>query len=300
MSTEELVTVIIPTYKRPRLVTRAIASATQQTYLHLEIVVVDDGSGDDTEETVRAIADPRVRYVGHSYNRGLPAARNTGIRAARGVYIAFLDDDDEWRRDKIEKQLAAIRGCDAVLCAALSDGRVLRSHKGRFVTLDDLRRGSFDPSALLARTAALRDIGFDESLRQGEDWDAFIRLAQRYTIAWLREPLLLYNTGGHDRMTNQGRSLTGPELENRTAMLRKHRDFLGERWYRFHLARTLLGFIATRRDKVTCLAHAVRHCGVLPVAAVIAGKLSERVRWRWEAYSDKMVVNAIRETRRTG
>lgn len=282
MSSEPLISVVVPTYKRPVLVRRAIDSVRQQTYENIEILVVDDGPDDQTAAAVTSVPDPRVTLIRHPANRGLPAARNTGIRAARGAFIAFLDDDDEWRPDKLQRQLGAMRRYDAVLCAAFSDGKVLRYHARESITLDDLRRGSFDPSALLARSDVLRNVWFDETLRQGEDWDAFIRIAQRYTIGWLPEPLLLYNTGSHDRMTNQPRSLSGPEFEARTAVLRKHRDFLGERWFRYHLARSVMGYVSTRSDKLTCLWQAIRRCGLRQVVAVIRDKLAERVRWRWQ------------------
>ena len=152
MSSNPSVSVIIPTYKRAHLVTRAIDSVLNQTFSDVEVIVVDDGSPDNTEEVVRGVVDGRVRYIRHEVNRGLAAAgRNTGIAMARGYYIAFLDDDDEWRADKLEKQLEAIKSYDAVLCGALVDGLRPKIHHSSTVTLDDLRRGNpFDPSGLLA------------------------------------------------------------------------------------------------------------------------------------------------------
>lgn len=278
MQKQPLVTVVIPTYRRAALVARAIESARRQTYANLEIIVVDDGSPDDTEEVVRreAAKDARVRYVRHSMNKGLPAGRNTGIRAARGEYIAFLDDDDEWRTDKIEQQVLAIGEHDAVLCIALSNGRPLRLLRATRVTQEDLRRGSFDPSSLLAKTTILRDIWFDESLRHGEDWDAFIRIGQKYSIVWLAEPLLFYNDGMHERMTNDAVVQSGPQLEARTAILQKHKEFFGERWYRYHHASILLAYIGRRRNGFANVLYAVRRCGLAPVIAVLWEKICRR------------------------
>lgn len=103
-----LISVIIPTYNRADLIPRAIASATEQTYQNLEIIVVDDASGDSTTEVVKNIADSRLRYIRHEANLGGSTARNTGIDLAQGEYIAFLDSDDLWLNNKIEQQLAAI------------------------------------------------------------------------------------------------------------------------------------------------------------------------------------------------
>lgn len=279
-----LVTVIIPTYKRPHLLVRAINSVLNQTYKNLEVLVVDDHSQDATPSVVRAVTDTRVRYVGHDANKGLPAVRNTGIRAARGEYIAFLDDDDEWREDKIEKQLLHIKEYDAILCMGIWKGYPLRLHYRTEITSDDLRRGSFNPSSALIRTDVLRDIMFDENLRQGEDWDAFIRIAQRYSIAWLPDPLLLYNEGEHPRITNEGRNHSWSQLEKRLTILHKHREFFGERWYRFHVADSLLIYIGTRSDRLGCLANAVKRCGMMPVFAALFARIyrfTERWVWKW-------------------
>jgi GalNAc5-diNAcBac-PP-undecaprenol beta-1,3-glucosyltransferase len=292
MDSAPLVTVVIPTYRRASLVGRAIDCARNQTHRNQEIIVVDDGSPDETGDVVRAIAavDARVRYVRHESNKGLPAGRNTGIRAASGEYIAFLDDDDEWRRDKIERQLQAMGEFDAVLCVAMSNGRPLRLHPKTRVTLDDLRRGSFDPSSLMARTRVLQDVLFDETLREGEDWDAFIRIAQRYSIGWVAEPLLLYNDGAHVRMTSEAKQMTGTELERRMAVLTKHRQFFGERWYKYHMASALLAYVGSRRGRFGCLAYAVKRCGAAPVAAVLRDRLRRHLAWyAWDHFGPKAV-----------
>lgn len=284
MTAGSLISVIIPTYKRAALVQRAIASVRQQTYRNLEILVVDDASPDDTASVVRAIPEPRIRYIRHEKNKGLPAVRNTGIRAARGELIAFLDDDDEWRNDKLEKQVRAMKGYDAVLCTGVSNGYPQRVHDGPDVTLDDLKKGSFNPSALLAKAEVLRVVMFDESLKQGEDWDAFIRIAQRHSIAWVREPLLLYNDGSHKRMTNEARYLSGSELEKRTAMLQKHREFFGERLFMLHMADTLLSYMGSRPDKLQALAYAVKRCGFIPVLLAVVDKV--RLKFQRRMWSD--------------
>ncbi|MCC0177747.1 glycosyltransferase family 2 protein [Waterburya agarophytonicola K14] len=110
MSTPErpLVSVIIPTYKRGELVSRAINSVLEQSYQNLEIIVVDDHSQDNTADVVGEIEDDRLRYYCHSTNQGGSAARNTGIKLARGQYIAFLDSDDVWLPQKLTIQLQAI------------------------------------------------------------------------------------------------------------------------------------------------------------------------------------------------
>ncbi len=105
---EPLVSAIVPTYNRANLLYRAIESVIKQSYPNLEIIVVDDASDDNTQEVINGISDHRLRYIRHQKNLGGAASRNTGIDAATGEYIAFLDSDDVWLPQKIEAQLAAI------------------------------------------------------------------------------------------------------------------------------------------------------------------------------------------------
>ena len=91
-----LVSVIVPTFQRPEFLQAALGSVLRQTVKDFEVLVVDDGSAMDLAPLVNALDDGRIRYLRHESNRGEAAARNTGIRGARGDYLAFLDDDDEW------------------------------------------------------------------------------------------------------------------------------------------------------------------------------------------------------------
>ena len=100
------ISVIVPTYNRGHLLERALRSVLTQTHQQLELIIVDDGSVDNTADVVSTYdADSRVRYIRHQDNLGSSVARNTGIRHAQGEYIAFLDSDDEWLPTKLEKQM---------------------------------------------------------------------------------------------------------------------------------------------------------------------------------------------------
>src|SRR5688500_9583140 len=104
--TKALVSVVIPAYNYGHFVTEAVASALNQTHPHVEVIVVDDGSTDGTADILKPFGS-RIRYI-YQPNRGLSAARNTGIRAARGEWVAFLDADDLWHPSKTETQLSAV------------------------------------------------------------------------------------------------------------------------------------------------------------------------------------------------
>ena len=108
------VSVIIPTHNRAHMVRRAIESVLAQTWQDFEIVVISDGSKDSTDEVVASFVDNRIRLLKHERERGASAARNTGLQASSGGYIAFLDDDDEWLPDKLRVQLDAIRQSDSM------------------------------------------------------------------------------------------------------------------------------------------------------------------------------------------
>ncbi len=103
------VSVILPTYNRAHLIKRAIQSVLDQTYQNFEIIVVDDGSTDNTEEQVRSFNNPKIRYIRYNENKGAAFARNAGIKASRGDYIAFQDSDDEWFPHKLQRQMEAFK-----------------------------------------------------------------------------------------------------------------------------------------------------------------------------------------------
>lgn len=105
------VSIIIPTYNRRQSIGRFIKSVLNQTYRDFELIIVDDGSTDNTRELVAGFNNERIRYVRHEENKGEAAARNTGIKAARGEYIASHDSDDEWLHEKLAKQIRAFENC---------------------------------------------------------------------------------------------------------------------------------------------------------------------------------------------
>lgn len=289
-SPQPLVTAIIPTYRRPGLVTRAIRSVLSQTVPDIEVIVVDDASPENTEKSVSAVGDSRVRYIRHSSNRGLPASRNTGIGAARGQFIAFLDDDDEWLPDKTEKQLRYLRQhrLDAVVGMCLVDGKIpFGKHNRLLLTPDDLRSGNrWGSCSLFAKADVVRAVLFDESLTFGEDWDFYIRLSRSYRLGCLNEPLFIYHQVGQDaapqRMLSSAKDLS-PEGLARVAMLRKHRSFFGEDRFRYLLAGTVLAYVGRRTNPLPYIKYALEHCGPIAVISVLGRRIawhSWRFIWR--------------------
>lgn len=208
---------MIPAYNAARWLAEAIQSVLDRTWEDFEVIVVDDGSTDGTAAVAARFNDPRVRYI-RQQNRGLSAARNIGIRSARGTYAALLDADDRFKPDKLSLQMTAFHadpGLGMLTCGydlIAETGRRLRAERPWLqAPVIDLRTLLFWnpmlPSTLLFRKDQVMQVGgFDESLLRYEDWDLPLRLALAgCRMGWVREVLLEYRR--HDSNMS-----TDPEL----------------------------------------------------------------------------------------
>ena len=204
------VSVVIPAWNRRGSLRMSVESVLRQTFTDFELIVVDDGSTDGTMEAIADITDPRLRRLAHEVNRGVSAARNTGIKAARGAWVAFQDSDDEWLPLKLEKQMARLEGAgpEVVGCyTGIAEILKLPKNDGRTSLLyvpappqriveGDLYLAQFyrwfvAPQTLMVRRSELLAIGcFDESMLAHEDRDLTLRLAQRGRFLLVDEPLV--------------------------------------------------------------------------------------------------------------
>ena len=223
---EPLISAVIPTYNYGRFVADAVESVLAQTYRRLEVIVVDDGSKDDTRERLAPYLD-RIRYV-YQENQGLSAARNTGIRTATGEWVALLDSDDLWHPRKLELQVKYLRAHPEI--GLLGSDHMFDLHgdwpwvpnepedSARAVTLDYLVMSvRFSPSSALIRKALFQRVGlFDTDLRSAEDRDMWIRLADVAPVAKLWLPLCCYRLHGASMSTAAARM-----EENELKVLRK-------------------------------------------------------------------------------
>lgn len=182
------ISVIIPTYNRSGVVGDAVSCVMTQTEADSEIIVVDDGSVDDTRAIVEDCGDDRVKYF-YKTNGGPAGARNLGLSKARGEYVAFLDSDDTWPEDYVEIMLSRLESSSefgaaySAITMVNSDGTQVRSYKspdGRsgWLTKDLFKRGFVWPSAAVFRSCVWQNHYFDELMpRTSEDSDAFLRLS---------------------------------------------------------------------------------------------------------------------------
>lgn len=192
-----MISVIIPTYNRSNLISRAIISVNNQTYKNIEIIVVDDASTDDTTTIVESLNIPNLRYIRLSQNQGACHARNIGIRESKGKYISFLDSDDTWEPTKLEEQYNFLKNKNAsvVVCNYWEerDGkRCIKTNRSGIITQEELLNANIiTTGALLISRQVFEKIGtFDEAMPRYQDWELMLRVVKEFTIYFQTKPLL--------------------------------------------------------------------------------------------------------------
>jgi glycosyltransferase involved in cell wall biosynthesis len=217
MSCDRSVSVIVPNYNHARFLPQAISSVLGQTLRAIEVIVVDDGSTDDSRMALEAFSD-RIQLVARD-NAGVSTARNHGASRARGRYLAFLDADDIWLPEKLERQVERIEadrelglvhcGMETIDAEGTSSGRVLDGLEGwvseamlQFRRPVILGGGS---GALIPRPVFEAIGGFDTRLSTSADWDLYYRIACRWRVGFVAEPLLRYRLHGSNMHGNVGR-----------------------------------------------------------------------------------------------
>ncbi len=222
------ISLIIPTYNRKELLIRAIKSALNQAYKPFEIIVVDDGSKDETKE---ALKNYPVKYI-YQTNQGVSAARNRGIKESRGEWVAFLDSDDEWAREKLQKQVEFHNSNKNILFSHTGERWIRDAKEVKYPKrlkkprgdsfLENLSTCKIAASSILMHKKVFERIGyFDERLRVCEDYDMWLRVSFVYDIGLIEEPLIV-KYAGH------------PQLSKSISMID-----------RYHI-NSLLGFIDTK------------------------------------------------------
>lgn len=226
------VSVVIPTYNRETVLPRALDSVLAQTYGDFEVIVVDDGSRDGTAgvmaEYVRR--DGRVRYCRQSQNAGVSAARNRGIREAKGEFVAFLDSDDEWAPTKLERQIERFREANSevglVYCGVetvYGDGggwTFVPEHRGDVYRDLLLKNVIHTGSGAMVRRSVTQAVGyFNEEIPAIEDYEYWLRISRHYQFDYVQEALVRY----HDTRTTDRKSLNlDDNLEAREWFFREH------------------------------------------------------------------------------
>lgn len=212
ISENKLVSVIIPTYKRHEKLNRALRSVVNQTYGNLEIIVVNDYPEENIEDYIE-VEDPRIKIINLEENKGGSGARNGGIERAEGRYIGFLDDDDEYLLEKIEKQVKRIAelpeeyGLVATgIYLVFGDGseKRLKENKSKSgkIYKKQLRDNQIETVTPLVKKECFKEVGlFDENLEARQDYEMWLRILKEYKAAFIEEPLVKQYIGAEDRVS---------------------------------------------------------------------------------------------------
>ncbi len=248
------VSVIIPTYNRVKLLNNSVASVLSQTYRDFELLVIDDCSTDNTSDFLSNIADKRVRCIKNTSNKGITATRNIALSNANGKYIAFLDDDDEWMPDKLEKQINLMENSSKGLGCIYTGCNLVDAEDNRFNQttvphyririLNELLLENFIiTSSTLIKADCFETVGmFDESMPFAEDYDMWIRIAQEFEFDFVRSPLVNYRIHRNSISFNNNAIIIGLER-----LLTKHEKLFlkNKKAYSNHLLRIGVAYCYT-------------------------------------------------------
>jgi glycosyltransferase involved in cell wall biosynthesis len=259
-----LVSVVIPTSNRIDLLGRAIKSVVNQTFTDWEIIVVDDASIDTTESIMSEKKSEQIHYIRFHNKSGGAVARNTGIKNSKGDFIAFLDDDDEWMPEKLQKQINCLRD-DKQLGICYTGRKTIR--KGNLIFgigknysfRYPLKENQFKAimtdnfigitsSVMIPRTILEEINGFDELLPCLQDYDLYIRIIKKWNAAGINEPLVLYHLDGNIKHV----SLTRQEIEFASGYILKkyaneqYHSFLVKAIRRINIKKMIKSFVYTK------------------------------------------------------
>lgn len=235
---EALVSVIIPTYNRGYCIAESVKSVLAQTYSKLEVIIIDDGSTDNTKEVVEGLADDRIRYCVLERNIGPSKARNIGVSMARGEYVAFQDSDDIWDIKKLEKQMQLFHeGVGAVFCDfdyteygvihTLFDGEDIKSCIEQ-TPLPLLAKKNVIGTPTVVIRKDIYDLvgGFDEEIYSFEDWDIAVKLSEHTMLSCVNESLVHVNK--HYTGVNDSQRFAVEQLKVQFRIVEKMRDLVWE------------------------------------------------------------------------
>jgi len=232
-----LVSVVIPTWNRAHLIMRAANSVLSQTYKNLELIIVDDMSTDNTKEVLSKLHDPRLRYIRLNYKKtdtsyGAARARNAGINASKGSFIAFQDSDDKWLPTKLEKQMNAFQNADTTTGLVYTTLLRKTGSKEAYIPPQNVRHKEGDMRQALLNTniislvtavvrkECLERVGlFDEAMPKYQEWELWLRLTEKYQVKYVNEPLVVSYAQANSISSNSISKITALER-----LVSKHYD----------------------------------------------------------------------------
>ncbi|MCB0357906.1 MAG: glycosyltransferase [Bdellovibrionales bacterium] len=233
------VSIVIPTYNRSHYLKRAIDSIRNQTHPHWELIIVDDGSTDNSCTIVKSYNDERIKLLTRTFNLGVSSARNWGIKMAQYEWVALLDSDDEWLPQKLEKQLDYVQlhpqiyfvHCDEIWIRhdkRVNPHKKHQKHGGRIYSYC-LPLCCVSPSASLLHKKILHDVGlFNEDYPVCEDYDLWLRIFSRYDAGYIDRPLLKKYGGHQDQLSHRFFAMDYWRVKSLTQILKNHQQYLSQ------------------------------------------------------------------------
>lgn len=226
-----LVSVVIPVYNRENSIRGAVTSVLEQTYKDIEIIIVDDGSKDNTVSVIKSITDPRVKCLCKEH-RGANAARNAGISAAHGEYIALFDSDDYWDKRKLEIQIekmlsnkAVLSACNVKYCREDESHSETNNTEEGFKDIDEMISLYINSPCIAAKKSLFEKYKFDEDLRRWQDTDWLLRAVSEEKIYFIKDVLVYCYDSSNSIMKTTG---TQRSLEALYYLCEKHETLMEE------------------------------------------------------------------------
>ncbi len=212
------ISVIIPTYNRAQVLSRALASVMKQSFDGYELIVVDDGSTDNTQEILGTLRKISKFQVLQTENRGVSAARNIGVECAQAPWIAFLDSDDEWFPNKLEKQWAMIQNQSELVLVHgeeiwIRNGvrvNAMKKHakKGGDVFADAVRLCCISPSTAVVKKELFMELGgFREDFPVCEDYDLWLKITAHHAVGFVEDPIIRKYGGHEDQLSRRFKAM---------------------------------------------------------------------------------------------
>lgn len=260
--------VVITTYNRPDFLEVSLESVLNQTVEALEITIIDDNSSVDYREILGKFSDDRIRYIKQPVSGGANVARNLGVKKSMGDVVAFLDDDDAWLPDYLSHHMEKYReGAQAVVSGFkhLGNESKVRVNSDVNVTKGSLVKGNTycGMSGFSCKRDLLIDMPFDTKLNNGQDWDMFVRLFNKgIQFKNIQKPVFLYRFQNLDGIGTKLRKMTPDDIDKRIGSARKHKEFLGDFWFKQRIAEQLLASLKYKNKKYRWLRKSIKMIGV--------------------------------------
>tara|TARA_R110001583_G_scaffold73469_1_gene204400 strand:+ start:220 stop:1128 length:909 start_codon:yes stop_codon:yes gene_type:complete len=263
------ISVVIITCERPDYLKTALQSVFEQTVKPFEVIVVDDCSDSDYELVLGAFAHEQINYRRLPQRSGANTARNTGVDMSSGDVVAFLDDDDVWLDNFVFTHQQSYQK-DSAIGALICGYKVMdNEHKHvinrqTVITADELRLGNrfSGMSGFSAKRLVLTAHPFDPALKNGQDWDLFVRLIQsNIKFVNIRQALFLYRLQTPDGITAKAKKMAVADVEPRLQSAFKHRAWLGEKYYKQRLVKQILSFFLYKKNKMGWISKSIAYVG---------------------------------------